>query len=54
MRNKILVLLALVMLSSLPMRAMADEKNFPAESLIIPMGSYYQPEADLYRHRRQR
>jgi hypothetical protein len=47
MKRKILFLiLAAWFVCCLPPGAMAAERNFAAGSLIIPMGSFYQPSAD--------
>ena len=46
MKRKILTLIVLVMLLCLPLKAPAEEHTFAAGSFIIPMDSFYQPEAD--------
>jgi len=46
MKRKILTLIVLVMLLCLPLKAPAEEHTFAAGSLIVPMDSFYQPEAD--------
>ena len=46
MKKKIFIIIALLILSCLPLSALAVERNFPAGSLIIPMDSFYQPDAD--------
>ena len=46
MKKNAFNLLAFILLSSLPLKALAGERNFPAGSLIIPMDSFYQPDAD--------
>jgi hypothetical protein len=45
MRTKNLMLFILVMFMVLPCKALAESKHFLPGSLIIPMDSYYQPEA---------
>jgi hypothetical protein len=46
MKRSILFLIAACILCCLPPGALAAERNFAAGSLIIPMGSFYQPSAD--------
>ncbi|MDH3555952.1 MAG: hypothetical protein OES18_08910, partial [Deltaproteobacteria bacterium] len=46
MRRKILTLIVLVMLFCLPLKAPAEEHTFAAGSLIVPMDSFYQQDAD--------
>ena len=46
MKTKIFTLFILVTFACLPIGALAYERNFPAGSIIIPMDSFYQPEAD--------
>jgi hypothetical protein len=47
MRTKICIIsLLLLIFASFPLQARAAEMNFPAGSLIIPMESFYQDEAD--------
>ncbi|MBW2706642.1 MAG: hypothetical protein JRD84_10080, partial [Deltaproteobacteria bacterium] len=45
MRTKNLILFILVIFMVLPGMVLAEEHNFPAGSLIVPMDSFYQPEA---------
>ena len=42
----LIIILAVSVFAGLPLQAQAAEMNFPAGSLIIPMDSHYQPEAD--------
>ena len=46
MKNKILIIITFIVLVCLPLKALAEERNFGAGSLIIPMDAVYQPEAD--------
>jgi hypothetical protein len=46
MKNKIFALFILAAFVCLPLAAPAYEHNFPAGSIIIPMDTFYQPEAD--------
>lgn len=46
MKSKIFVYIVLFVFVGLTMKIGAEEMNFPAGSLIIPMDSFYQPEAD--------
>jgi len=45
MRAKNLVLFILIIFMILPAKVLAESKDFEVGSLIIPMDSYYQPEA---------
>jgi len=46
MKYKISILFTLLMLSYPCWNAAAEERNFPAGSLVIPMDSFYQPDND--------
>ncbi|NOR66983.1 MAG: hypothetical protein GQ528_06485, partial [Woeseiaceae bacterium] len=46
MKTKIFIICILVAFACLPLKALAYERNFAAGSIIIPMDSFYQPEAD--------
>jgi len=46
MKTKIFTLFILVAFTCLPLKALAYERNFAAGSIIIPMDSFYQPDAD--------
>ncbi|MGA1870712.1 MAG: hypothetical protein ACMUJM_19430 [bacterium] len=46
MKRILCILLGVALLSCLPPHVRAEEHNFGAGSLIIPMDSVYQPEAD--------
>jgi hypothetical protein len=46
MKTKIFIVFILVAFACLPLKALAYERNFPAGSIIIPMDTFYQPEAD--------
>ena len=46
MKTKIFIVFIVVAFACLPLKALAYERNFPAGSIIIPMDTFYQPEAD--------
>jgi hypothetical protein len=46
MKTKRMLIFALLIIFFTWQSASAEERNFPAGSLIIPMDSYYQPDAD--------
>jgi len=46
MRSKTYIIVILILSLCLPLTARAVERTFPAGSLVIPMDTFYQPEAD--------
>jgi hypothetical protein len=46
MKTRIFIVFILVAFACLPLKGLAYERNFSAGSIIIPMDTFYQPEAD--------